>query len=83
MFVKARMNTTHASISGSKTLPTHAKESYMPRIKFPNVNASVAKRPKAKGKRPQTRHAYMYTRRHIPMTDFRIKNSMVVIVLDI
>ena len=25
IFVKAKMNTTHASTSGTKTLPTHAK----------------------------------------------------------
>ena len=35
------------------------------------MNSGVAQRSQAKGKRPQSRHAYMYARRHTPRTNFR------------
>ena len=65
------MNTTYASTSGTKTLPTHAKNFYMPRAKFANINSYMTQRSKAQANRPQSRHAYMYTRRHTPRTNFR------------
>ena len=54
-----------------KFTPTYAKESYMPRTKIQKINSSVVQRSQAKGKRPQSRHAYMYTRKHTPRTDFK------------
>ena len=38
IFVKARMNTTHASTNGTKTLSTLVKESHLSRAKLPKAN---------------------------------------------
>ena len=64
--MKDNYNSSHAPSGSAKTQATLAKESHMPRAKSFKTYPPMAQRSKAQAKRPQPKHAFMYTKKHTP-----------------